>query len=185
MEEETVDTSAQDTTGTDVTTETNTEITNDSTETKVEETKQSAPEEYADFTAPEGMVFDKESAGDFMGIAKDLGLTQDGAQKLIDLYGTKLLGQQEAQRKQLEDWATESTKSFKPAEIELANKTLSKFGSPELIEVLKSTGLGNHKQMIALFKNIGSQISEGQFVDGGTKYTPKSAADVLYPSMNT
>ena len=142
-----------------------------------------APEFYEDFAMPEGFSFDKESAGDFLTVAKDMNLTQEQAQKLVDLYGSRMLGQQEAQQAQAEQWAVESKKTFKPAEIDLANKTLGKFADAEFISLLTATGLGNHPKMVGLFKNIGAQMSEGSFIDSTSNQSPKSAAEVLYPSM--
>ena len=72
---------------------------------------------------------------------------------------------QEAQQKQSADWAAESKKQFKKADIELANKTLGRFADKEFIQLLADSGLGNHPKMIGLFKTIGSQIAEGKFVD--------------------
>lgn len=142
-----------------------------------------APEEYADFTVPEGLTYDKETAGDFLATAKELNLTQEQAQKLVDVYGNRLLEQQEAQQKQSADWAAESKKQFKKADIELANKTLGKFADKEVIELLANTGLGNHKAVIGLFNKIGKQMSEGQFIESPSNSPAKSAAEILYPSM--
>jgi hypothetical protein len=166
MPEETIDTSAQVTPGTEVQDETMA-----ISETATEDTggsddhSEGSSDEYEEFTMPEGLVYDKETATDFLTTAKELGLTQEGAQKLIDLYGVRTLGQLEAQQKQSDDWAVESKKTFKSDEIDLANKTLTRFADAEFIDLLKSTGLGNHPKMVGLFKSIGSQISEGNFVD--------------------
>lgn len=128
-----------------------------------------APEEYKDFTVPDGMTFDKESATDFLTTAKELNLSQEQAQKLVDLYGTRLSSQQEAQQKQSADWAAESKKQYKKVDIELANKALSRFADKDTIDLLASTGLGNHPKLVGLFKSIGSQISEGKFVEPQSK----------------
>ena len=156
---------------------------NTDTQTDADKQPEGAPEAYGDFTAPEGLTFDQESAGDFLATAKELNLTQGQAQKLVDLYGTLMLGQQEAQQKQSADWAAESQKQFKKADIDLANKTLGKFADKEFIDLLGSTGLGNHPKMIGVFKAIGGLMSEGQFIDNNSSVSAKSAAEVLYPSM--
>jgi len=124
-----------------------------------------APESYTDFAMPEGFTFDKETAGDFLTTAKEMNLTQDQAQKLVDLYGTRVATQQETHKQQVEAWGVESKKQFKQSEIDLANKTLGQFADKEMIELLASTGLGNHPKMVGLFKTIGSKFSEGTFVD--------------------
>jgi len=124
-----------------------------------------APESYTDFAMPEGFSYDKESADDFLTVAKEMNLTQDQAQKLVDLYGSRMSTQQDTHKQQVEAWGVESKKQFKQAEIDLANKTLGQFADKEMIELLASTGLGNHPKMVGLFKTIGSKFSEGTFVD--------------------
>lgn len=159
------------------TTEQTTEATEQTTD------KPSAPESYEDFVMPDGLTFDRESSNDFLASAKEMNLTQEQAQKFVDLYGSRIAAQQQQQQEQVESWANESKKMFKQADIDLANNTLSRFADKEVIELLANSGLGNHKSVIALFKNIGKQISEAQFVDSNNSTAGKSAAEILYPSM--
>lgn len=49
------------------------------------------PEKYADFTLPEGFQMDAEALTEFMPLAKELGMTQEAAQKAIGLH-TKAIG---------------------------------------------------------------------------------------------
>lgn len=140
------------------------------------------PESYADFTLPEGMIFDRESAADFMAIAKKLNLTQEQAQELVDVYGTRMQGAQAKQQEQIQGWMKESEKKYKPEEINLAKNTLARFAGDSFKEFLDITGLNVHPEMVAVFKNIGEQISEGKFVDGGGGKS-LSDGDIFYPSM--
>ncbi|MGO8944260.1 MAG: hypothetical protein ACLQJ7_11380, partial [Syntrophobacteraceae bacterium] len=55
-----------------------------------------APSEYAEFTIPEGTTLDEQTATEFKGLAKELDLTQEQAQKLLDFGGGKLRAQIEA-----------------------------------------------------------------------------------------
>jgi hypothetical protein len=50
-----------------------------------------------------------------------------------------------------------------------AQRTLQKFGSPELVQYLDNTGLGNSPELIKLFSNIGLSISESTAVDGESR----------------
>ena len=52
--------------------------------------KPAVPEEYTDFTLPEGVSADREVIDEFKPLAKELGLPQDQAQKVVDL-GAKLV----------------------------------------------------------------------------------------------
>lgn len=72
-----------------------------------EETPPGAPEKYA-FTAPEGQELDTSALAQFEPVARELNLTQEQAQKLVDVYPKVLAGVQQQQaeswQKQTEDW---------------------------------------------------------------------------------
>ncbi|MBP2652626.1 MAG: peptidase [Firmicutes bacterium] len=132
--------------------------------------KPTAPEKYEDFTMPEGMTWDAEKSAEFLDVAKELGLSQEQAQKLVNV-GAKLIGgsqesiQQQA-AEQSKAWREESLAKYQKADIELANKTLGQFATPEFKELLEATGLANSPAMIGIFKEIGEAISEGKFIEG-------------------
>lgn len=56
-------------------------------ETKPETPAQTAPEKYSDFKLPDGYEFDPAARTEFETIAKELNLSQDSAQRLIDIWG--------------------------------------------------------------------------------------------------
>lgn len=61
-----------------------------------EETPPGAPEKYA-FTAPEGQELDTSALAQFEPVARELNLTQEQAQKLVDVYPKVLAGVQQQQ----------------------------------------------------------------------------------------
>lgn len=153
------------------------------------------PIEY-DLKAPEGMQLDAEALDEFKGIAKELGLENESAQKLTDL-GTKLAAKWEA--KQVEtiqaaqaEWAEQSKtdKRFGGDALQenlgIAKKALDTFATPELQQLLNQSGLGNHPEVINAFYNVGKAISEDKFVNGGkapsnaNQPLMKRAANALY-----
>lgn len=145
-----------------------------------------APEKY-EFKNAEGQELDAEAVKAFEPIAKELNLSNEQAQKLVDVYGgkimPKLVEQQAAQwQQQIEQWA-EQVKADKDlgtdASIGAAQKAMDKFGSPELKQYLNETGLGNHPELVRIFANIGKAMSEDGLVTGNSGGA-KSAADVLF-----
>ncbi|HDF2343820.1 TPA: peptidase [Morganella morganii] len=145
-----------------------------------------APEKY-EFKTAEGQELDAEAVKAFEPIAKELNLSNEQAQKLVDVYGgkimPKLVEQQAAQwQQQIEQWA-EQVKADKDlgtdASIGAAQKAMDKFGSPELKQYLNETGLGNHPELVRIFANIGKAMSEDGLVTGNSGGA-KSAADVLF-----
>lgn len=161
-------------------------------EGKKDEKPEGAPEKY-DFTAAEGVELDSEALNDFEPVARDLNLTNEQAQKLVDAYPKILAGvqqrQAEAWQKQTEGWA-EKVKADKdiggdklPANLSAAQRALDQFGTPELKEYLSATGLGNHPDLVKTFVKIGKAMSEDGMVTG-SKTTTQSVAQRMYPNMN-
>lgn len=149
-----------------------------------EEAPKGAPESYADFSAPEGVELDQDVLGNLKTIAKELNLTQENAQRIVDLGVQMQQKQSEAWQAQVEKWVGE-VKSDKeiggdklPENLGIARKAVDAFGSPELKALLDSSGLGNHPLMIKTFVNIGKAISEDGFVTSSkTAGTSKSFFD--------
>jgi hypothetical protein len=147
---------------------------------------------------PEGYQVNDELLGEFSPVLKDLNLTQDQAQKVMD-FAPKLIEHTQRQTvasvletvglKDYPTWAA-SLKTDpeiggeKHAEnLGLAAKAVAQFGSPELNAILKSTGLGNHPAMVRAFLRIGKAISEDGFVNGGGAAAPASAQS-MYSKSN-
>ncbi|MFW0558657.1 peptidase [Enterobacter hormaechei] len=153
-----------------------------------EQKQEGAPEKY-EFTAGEGVELDTEALKDFEPVARDLNLTNEQAQKLVDAYPKILAGvqqrQAEAWQKQTEGWA-ETVKADKEiggdkltANLSAAQRALDQFGGPALKEYLDATGLGNHPELVKTFVKIGKAMSEDGMVTG-KESGQRSAAEVLY-----
>lgn len=150
--------------------------------------QEGAPEKY-EFQAAEGVELDTEALKDFEPVARDLNLTNEQAQKLVDAYPKILAGvqqrQAEAWQAQTEQWAAD-VKADKEiggdkltSNLSAAQRALDQFGTPELKEYLNTTGLGNHPDLVKTFVKIGKAMSEDGMVDGSNQ-GQRSAAEVLY-----
>ncbi len=173
------------------TTSTETDKANDTSSTQQEGTDKkpvsAAPEKY-EFTAGEGQELDKEAVAAFEPIARELGLSNEQAQKIVDVYGSTIMPQLVKQQadewqKQVTGWA-ETVKADKEGlgsteSIGYAQKALDQFGSPELKSYLVETGLGNHPELVRVFSKIGKSMSEDGFVNGSSE-NARSTADVLF-----
>lgn len=153
-----------------------------------------APETYTDFVVPEGMTLDKAVIEQFLPIAKELNLSQEQAQKLVDLDSKRETARAEAStaawNKITTDWV-DTAKADKEIggvgfnqNLADAQKTIKAFGTPELQAALNITGAGNHPEFIRIFARIGKALNEDSFKTGGTpSNAPKSAAETLYPKQ--
>jgi len=155
---------------------------------KEEKKPEGAPEAY-EFKTAEGVELDTEALKDFEPVARELNLTNEQAQKLVDAYPKILAGVQqrqvEAWQKQTQDWAAD-VKADKEiggdkltASLSKAQQALETFGTPELKEYLNETGLGNHPELVKAFVKIGKAMSEDNMVSAGNT-GQRSAAEVLY-----
>lgn len=151
-----------------------------------------APAEYADFNLGDGKTLPPEVAAKVKEIAKDMDLTQEQAQKLVELNLKQDMAQTEQLATQSQQWLAglPSDKEFggdKFSEnMAIAKKAIDAFGSPELKSLLDQTKLGNHPELIRAFYRAGQAISQDtRFVAGGSGNQPasRSAAASLYPNQ--
>lgn len=158
------------------------------TEKKESDKPEGAPEKY-EFQAAEGVELDTEALKEFEPVAREMNLTNEQAQKLVDVYPKILAGvqqrQAEAWQQTTEQWAAD-VKADKeiggdklPSNLSAAQRALDQFGTPELKEYLNTTGLGNHPDLVKTFVKIGKAMSEDGMVTGGND-GQRSAAEVLY-----
>jgi hypothetical protein len=95
--------------------------------------------------------------------------------------------------KETQKWAAEikADKEYGGAAFEenlaLAKKAISKFGSPGLVELFKTTGIGNHPELIKAFVRAGKAISEDS-LSGTTSQGPagnnqQAKLAAMYPTM--
>ena len=156
--------------------------------------KEGAPEAY-EFKAAEGQTFDPEFLKGYSEVAKELNLTQEAAQTMIDKVGPVLAQQQAAQIAQVRnDWAEASKvdAEFGGAKFDenlaIAKQSIDKFATPEFKQMLDDTGLGNHPEWIRYCYRVSKAFSpdnfEGGHKEGGAAPNDfNSMASKLYPGQ--
>jgi hypothetical protein len=164
---------------------------------KKDDGKTGAPEQYAEFTTVDGAKsLDSETLSEFSTMAKEAGLTQEAAQKFVDLAGKMQLGNAHAYSQQLQqhvDGAAQQWVETAKADPEyggtqftenmaVAKQALDTFGTPELKTLLKESRLGSHPEVIRMLFKAGKAISQDGFVPGRASAAPKDAASALYPT---
>jgi hypothetical protein len=146
-----------------------------------------APEAY-EFKAPEGRVFDSEVMASYSQVAKELNLSQESAQRLLDAVGPKMAERQMAMIEATRNGWADNSKSDREfggeklsENLGVAKKALDAFGTTELRTLLNETGLGNHPELIRFMFRAGKAISEDRMVTGAAtqaKAGPRSFADL-------
>jgi len=150
-----------------------------------------APEQYEDFTLPEGMELDPEVTEEFKTVAKEMNLSQEKAQQLIDLQGKAVAKMQEQQQKTVQQWAEDVRKDPEiggdkfDESVQTAKKALDTYGSDKLKELLDTSGLGNHPEVVRFFAKVGGTLTEDTLEEGqGGGQDSKPLANRMYPNMS-
>lgn len=151
---------------------------------------QGAPEQYT-FKPVEGAAFDDAVLGAFSEVAKQLNLTQDAAQQVLDKMGPAMASRQAEQIESARNEWANTAKADKEyggekftENLAVAKKALDAFGSPELTALLDQSGFGNHPDVIRFFYRAGKAISEDGFVSGQSGKASHGDARRLYAASN-
>lgn len=156
--------------------------------------KVGAPEEYEDFKAPEGVELNEEVLNQFKPVAKELNLTQEQAQKLVDFQAAQVAQHQAETQEYFGNLMSEWQQAVKEdseiggkafdENIANAKAAIEAFGSKELIAVLDETGMGNHPEFVRVFARMGKAIKEdGIRVGNSNPGGPKDPASILFPNQ--
>ena len=145
-----------------------------------------------DLKLPENAQIGKDAVEQIAGLAKELNLSQEQAQKLLDKQNAAAIEHFAGAEKQAQDWL-ELVKTDKEIggerfaqTAEQARRATARFCSPALRQMLDQSGLGNHPEVVKAFAQIGKAMSEDSLhalAPGGAS-APKEASAVLYGKAN-
>lgn len=137
------------------------------------------PETYEAFTLPENFALEGDDLNDAHALFKELGLTQESAQKVIDKYIGKIDtlqksiadAQQSAIEQQREEWGQQSVKEFGDgyqAMVQRAGVLIEQLAAerPTLRDTFNLTGHGNHPDYVWLVARVAELATTGSKVDG-------------------
>ena len=169
------------------------------------------PDKY-EFKAPEGYTVDAKLTDAITPIFKELGLTQEGAQKLFDFHAKSMLdaakGPQDAYAATRTEWqaktqadpdikaATSNGKTGLEAVKLDIGRAFDALGNTALVTDLRQamdiTGAGDHPAVVKALWKLSQFVTEGKHVSGGgpspagqkgPNEAPASVARALYPNL--
>ena len=148
------------------------------------------PEQY-EFTMPEGMELDEAAAKAAGEVFKELGLTQEQADKLTALRVAEQQANAKAFEAQQQAWAQELQNDPDiggeqlAANAAIARRAVDKLGDDGLRQLLNETGIGNNPSLFRAFLKMGRLMSEDSGVaEASAQSAPEpNMARRLYPSM--
>lgn len=147
---------------------------------------------YSDFKLPEGATFDSDSLTAVSTLFADSGLSQEQAQKFIDLAVSREKAQAESGLRAFVDLQNKWVSEIKAdpdiggerlqATIASATRAIDRLAIPGLREALDLTGAGNNPAIVKAFARIGQLIAEDRFRpgNGAPPVAPRSPAEVIY-----
>ena len=156
-----------------------------------------APEKY-ELSAAEGQEFDAASFEVVEPIFREIGLSNDQAQKLVTAYGEKIMpALAERARTQLETQAAATRKEWsdsfhndpdlgganKDRTLADAARAFDHYGLKKgegLRQMLDESGLGNHPDLIRFVARVGRDLDEGGFERGSVGAQPKTPEGKMY-----
>jgi hypothetical protein len=170
------------------------------------EPSKGAPEAYTEFKAPEGFQLDADVIKEAAPMFKDMGLSQEQAQRLVDFYvktNQETLNQPyEAYKAMREEWVEQAKKHPEiggnlDRVLTTVSRAIDSVGDATLArefrQVMDMTGAGDHPSFIRMFYKLASMVTEGRPVMGNgpsrasqqdpNRGRPASAAAALYPNL--
>ena len=164
---------------------------------KKEEVKEGAPEQYADFTVPEGVEFDDQVISSFKDVAKELNLSQKQAQYLLDKCAPVIAQRQIEQIQAVSNQWIERSKTDKEIGGENWTRAASdiarvrdKFSvgadgkvDPDIQEFM-NLPIGNHPGLLKLLARVGRAFGEADFPRGSAERDGKISPAQFYESAS-
>ncbi|HTR86976.1 MAG TPA: hypothetical protein VMI56_21020 [Reyranella sp.] len=152
----------------------------------------SEPAAYESFKLPEGAAIDPEQLASATELFRASALSQEQAQKFIDLAVSR--DQAAAQKgaaafEELQNQWVQQAKADPEiggnrfgASLASASRAIDRLGVPGLREALNLTGAGNHPAVVKAFVRLGQMVSEDRFLPGkdAAPAAPRSPAEVIY-----
>jgi hypothetical protein len=147
---------------------------------------------YGEFKLPQGVPADAESLKPATELFAETGLSQDQAQKFIDLAMARETAAAHKSVQAFVDLQNQWVSEIKAdpdiggdrlkTSLASANRAIDRLDVPGLREALNFTGAGNHPAIVKAFVRLGQMIAEDRFRPGhlARPQVPRSPAEVIY-----
>lgn len=134
--------------------------------------QQDTPQDpYKDLSLPDGAVVDEKEMASYKNLAKELNLTPESAQAILDFEAKRLSAGAAAAATAWQEQVKQEHGDKLPIVMATCAKAINQFGGDELRTLLDQTGLGNHPILVRAFYQAGSLLKEDRQAgsSGGAK----------------
>ena len=116
-----------------------------------------------------------ETTENFRQLAHEIGLNNDQANALFNAYIDSIAGQEESESEAFDQFEVENTQALQKEwggdfdkNVELARRAFMNFATPEAVEIMEQTGLGNHPEILKVFSRVGELLQEDSVLPGSS-----------------
>lgn len=162
---------------------------------KKEEAAAAPPPKKPEFSLkiPEDSLLHEEAIERAASFAKEQGLSNEQAQKLLDRESAAITDYIERVKNEASSEWMELSKADSEVggdnldkSVEISKRVIDKYGSQKFKDALVETGLGNHPELLRIFTKIGKAMDEDKLIlpSGHASDAPKQKTpeEVFYPT---
>ena len=117
--------------------------------------------------------YSPEDTANYREIAHQLGLNNDQASALYDIYQQDMQNRMDEEDAEFEQFEVENLQELQQEwgdkfnhNLEMARRAFMNFATPEAVKVLEETGMGNHPELLKVFARIGEVLAEDSVLPG-------------------
>lgn len=146
-----------------------------------------APENYSDFTLPEGFSIDDNGKKQVSELFRGLNLSQKGGQKLIDAFTERITAQREADLNALAERRREWRNQIRQRPAFASERALAKKGldavvrDPEEVALFTNSWMQDHPAVFSMFVKVGRLLGEDTPLPNGASAPAGDSALTRFP----
>lgn len=135
---------------------------------------------YEGLKLADASAVDDVQLANYKALAKELNLTPESAQRILDFEAERLAAGAEQAAKDWQEQVKTEYGDKLPAVMATCARAMNTFGGDELRELLDQTGLGNHPVMVKAFHKAGKMLEEDKHLSPNGTVHDATFTEALY-----
>ena len=117
--------------------------------------------------------FEPEQTENFRQFAHELGLNNQQAETIYQAYQQDIAERDQASQQNFEQFEVDNLNALQQEwgdqfnhNLEMARRAFMNFATPEAVQIVEETGMGNHPELLKVFARIGEVLAEDSVLPG-------------------
>ena len=117
--------------------------------------------------------FEPEQTENFRQFAHELGLNNQQAETIYQAYQQDIAERDQVSQQQFEQFEVDNLNALQQEwgdqfnhNLEMARRAFMNFATPEAVQIVEETGMGNHPELLKVFARIGEVLAEDSVLPG-------------------